>query len=579
MKTSANRYVLAPAKAFARFFSAAVVLFFLLSCNNDEFHVGTDIVDGEDMEIGETSFPVKAWTVPDPVRDTLSARASPDIVYNIGDPTDNKKGYEFCMLGNYSYSGVCQVEAGFAVQLQLGANVAAFGDLVVDSVKMVVSYTPVQDFSGSSNTSAFTGYNTEESIYKGLYPSGYTFYGVPLATNDARIQIYRLDEDIAQPVYEDGVSVPAKNYIPLSKKWKTAERIQEEKFTIKLDTIFSTTEVADTIVNYDEEGNPLDTVYKYADSLYPRMAFDMDKEYWQDIFDHFKGQIITVESFRNYFKGLYFKTPQGVRMPFMMLDLNRDNTEESRGCGITVYYHTASSVGNTMNLLFYQADYSSSISANSIQVDLDPRIQAMIENPDTLNGEKELYIIPFGQTEAVVDLIDRQTIETIRENGWTINDAYVDFTVKNNESYSGITPVAELWMYIYPYSDQFIYWDAETGMPTRKVEFYLPDQATFSQENGDWYFSPRSIYGLNGVINENSSASVFSTPGKYRMRVTRTLIDAVYGEDGGKPVRVGLRFPMGSAQKAPNMSVLSGENLRLVVKYTKKKDPDAPEHL
>ena len=178
----------------------------------------------------------------------------------------------------------------------------------------------------------------------------------------------------------------------------------------------------------------------------------------------------------------------------------------------------------------------------------------------------------------MVDLIDQQTIETIRQNGWTINDAYIDFTTKNDDSYSGITPAAELWMYVYPHADQFVFWDPETGIPTKKVDFYLPDEATFSQEEGEWYYSPRSIYGLNGVINENSTASEFANPGKYRMRVTRTLIDAVYGENGG-PVRVGLRLPMGAAQKAPNLSVLNGENLRLIVKYTKKKDLDGPQPL
>ena len=554
----------------ARFLSAVAVLFFLSSCNNEEFRVGNDIVNDEDMEIGETTFPVKAWTIPDPTRDTLSGRVTIDPVFQIDDPTSSKTGLSFCMLGNYSYPGVCQVEAGFAVQLQMGANIPSFGDLVIDSVTMIIAYTPIEDFSGEENTKAFTGFSTTENIYKGLYPSGYTFYGASLA-NQARMQIYRLDEDITDPVYVNGMNSQAQNYIPMAKKWKTAELIQEETFEIKLDTIFSTTETVDTSLVYDEEGNVTDTTYIYADSLYPRMVFKMDKQYWQSIFDQFKGQVITVESFRKHFKGLYFKSPENYRMPFMMLNLNQETDLEGRGCGITVYYHTATSEGNSLVLKFYNDDFSTAVSANSIDVTLDPHIQAMIENPDTLNGEHDLYVIPFGQTEVVVDLIDEQTIRTIRENGWTINDAYVDFSNKTVEANAGITPVAELWMYIYPYSNQFVYWDSETGLPTRQVDFYLPDQATFAQEDGQWYFSPRDGYGLNGVVNENSTASTFVTPGRYRMRVTRTLIDAVYGENGG-PVRVGLRFPMGAAQKAPNLSVLNGDNLRLVVKYTKKKN-------
>ena len=470
------------------------------------------------------------------------------------------------------------MEAGFAVQLQIGSTLPNFGDIVVDSVKMFISYTPVQDFSGDAATDAFTGFSTGESIYKGLYPSGYTFFGVPLKNNNVQFEIYRLAEDIPLPVTEDGVVMTAKNYIPLGKKWQTAELLQKESFEITLDTLFSTTEITDTSFTYDEEGNVLDTTYKYADSIYPRMELKLDRDYWQSLFDEFKGQIITYESFVDRFKGLYFKSPEGVRMPFMMLNMGQEVGLTGRSCAVTVYYHTATSTEMTMDMVFYQSDYSGAIAANSIQVTLDPRIEAMIQNPDTLNGEKELYILPFGQTEVVVDLIDQQTIETIRENGWTINDAYVDFTTKNDDSYSGITPAAELWMYVYPYADQFVFWDPETGIPTKKVDFYLPDEATFSEEEGEWYYSPRSIYGLNGVINENSTASEFANPGKYRMRVTRTLIDAVYGENGG-PVRVGLRLPMGAAQKAPNLSVLNGENLRLIVKYTKKKDLDGPQPL
>ena len=579
MKTSVSKDLFASAKTIAARFLIVAALLSLSSCLNDEFRTGTDIVNGEDMVVGETSFPVKAWTVPDPVRDTLSARVESDIVYQIGDPVNNnKKGYNFCMLGNYSYGGVCQVEAGFAVQLQVSSTLPNFGDIEIDSVKMYVSYTPVQDFSGDAATDAFTGFSTGESIYKGLYPSGYTFFGIPLKNNNVQFRIYRLAEDIPLPVVEDGVVMTAKNYIPLAKKWQTAELLQSESFEIKLDTIFSTTEIVDTSYTTDEEGNVLDTTYKYADSIYPRMELKLNRDYWQSLFDEFKGQIITFESFRERFKGLYFKSPEGVRMPFMMLNMGQETGLTGRSCAVTIYYHTATSTEMTTDLVFYQSDYSGAVAANSIQVTLDPRIEAMIQNPDTLNGEKTLYILPFGQTEVVVDLIDQQTIETIRKNGWTINDAYIDFTTKNDDSYSGVTPAAELWMYVYPYADQFVFWDPETGIPTKKVDFYLPDEATFSEEEGEWYYSPRSIYGLNGVINENSTASEFANPGKYRMRVTRTLIDAVYGENSG-PVRVGLRLPMGAAQKAPNMSVLSVENLRLVVKYTKKKDLDGAQPL
>lgn len=567
MRTSANRYVFAPAKACAWFFSVFAFSVLLLSCNNDEFHVGSGIVDGEDMERGETTFPVKGWTIPDPTRDTLSGRVFTGLIFKTGDPSSRVNAFYFNLLGQYSISDVCQVDAGFATQLQTSTLLYNFGDIVVDSVKMQISYTPVEAFADST-TAGFTGYDTNVSIYKGLYPSGYSFYGRSLSS-PLTVEVYRLDEDFPdQYSIVPGTSVQKENYIPLTKKWKTAELVHKEDLLINLDTIRSTTEIADSTVNYDDEGIPIDTVYTYADSIYPRMVFELDKSYWQNVIDNFKGQVVTQESFQKYFKGLYFKSVQYVGAPLMMLNLSQSTGDEKRGCFIRVYYHTALASDQTYNLYFSSSSDNTAVAANSVNVTLSPKIQSMIENPDTVNGEKELYIIPFGQTEVVINLIDENTIKTIKDNGWIINDAYVEYTNKAYDSAEGTTPVAELWNYMYPYSDQFIYWDDQTGYPTREVSFYIPDEAAFEEEDGQWYYVPRSNYGLNGIINENSSAT-FSKPGKYRMRVTRTLIDAVYGN--GKPVKVGLRLPLGVTEKAPNVSVLNGENLRLVVKYSKKK--------
>ena len=569
MKTSENRYVLTPVRAIVTAFSFFIVSLFAVSCNNEEFHVGGGIVNGEDMEMGETTFPVKAWTVPDPVADTLSGRVVKSFVYKPDDPSSKIYRYYFNMVGRYSVPDICDVDAGFAVRLQISANLPSFGDVVVDSVDMVVSYTPVENFSESYNY-GYTGYDTNTNIYKGLFPSGYAFYATPVS-HAMELEVYRLAEPIPdQYYYVPGTNVSKENYIPLTKKWATSDVILKESFLIDLDTVRSKVTIADTTVNYDDEGEVIDTTYRYADSLYPRMSFRLSKDYWQGVMDHFNGQIITQQSFQDYFNGLYFKAADNSQTPLMLLDMGQTTEDEQRGCYIKIFYHTAYSTGNTLTLSFIGETDEASIAANSVQTTLNPRIQAMIENPDTINGEKELYILPFGQTEVVVDLINEDVIRTIKDNGWTINDAYIEFTNKNYTDMVGNTPAAELWMYKYPYADQFIYWNSETGYPSREVDFYIPDQAAFEEIDGNWYFVNRSNYGLNGIINENASTDKFARPGKYKMRVTRTLIDAVYGDQ--KPVKVGLRLPFDVPQDAPNMSVLDGQNLRLVVKYTKKRE-------
>ena len=52
-----------------------VLLAFFASCQRKEFYTGTDIVNGDKISIGEISLPVKAWSVKDFSRDTLSGRS------------------------------------------------------------------------------------------------------------------------------------------------------------------------------------------------------------------------------------------------------------------------------------------------------------------------------------------------------------------------------------------------------------------------------------------------------------------------------------------------------------------------
>ena len=103
------------------------------------------------------------------------------------------------MVGRYSVPDICDVDAGFAVRLQISANLPSFGDVVVDSVDMVVSYTPVENFSESYNY-GYTGYDTNTNIYKGLFPSGYAFYATPVS-HAMELEVYRLAEPIPDQYY------------------------------------------------------------------------------------------------------------------------------------------------------------------------------------------------------------------------------------------------------------------------------------------------------------------------------------------------------------------------------------------
>lgn len=551
-------------------FTVSLALF--ASCQRKEFYTGTDIVDGDKISIGEISLPVKAWSVKDFSRDTLTGRAHQGKIWDPKNAGSNIMQFFFNMVGNYDIPGVCTVEAGFATNLQLLTSIANFGDIIVDSVEMHISYTPIDTLLSSAQ--GYLGYYTNEQIYKGVMsPHEYMVYGNPY-NHQMNLEIYRLAEDIPSETQttDDGEK---KNFIPLNKKWALAEKIHSESFYMEIDTIKSTSTVEDTIITYDDEGTVLDCTYVYADSIYPRISMKLDKAYWQDIMDQWAGKVMTLEDFSKYFKGLYFKATDGLTTPLFMLDLYQGQGD-TRTAEICIYYRTSSVTGQTAYLTFNSVGASVN-SANSIEVTYDPAVNASLENPDTLNGEKDLYILPFGGSEVVVDLISEENIKMIRDKGWIINEAYIDFKNKGHDISVGNFPAVELWMYRHPYGYQFIYFDDNYGYPIQKVDYFLPDEAIFVESaDGGWLYSPQYDYGINGIINQNSEDTKFVKPGTYRMHVTRTLIDVVYGN--AKNVKLGLRLPLGVTEISPFMSILDGSNLELKIKYTKLKDSSTPSN-
>lgn len=550
----------------------AVSIAFLASCQRKEFYTGTDIVNGDKISIGEVSLPVKAWSVKDFSRDTLSGRAHQGKIWNPSEAGSNIMQFFFNMVGNYEIPDVCKVEAGFAANLQLLTSIANFGDIIVDSVEMHISYTPLDTLVSSAQ--GYLGYYTNLEIYKGVMsPHEYMVYGNPY-NHQMNLEIYRLAEEIPDETYTNDDGVEKANFIPITKKWALAEKIHAESFYMETDTIKSKTNVVDTVITYDYEGMVQDCTYVYADSIYPRINIKLDKEYWQGIMDEWAGKVMTMADFSKYFKGLYFKAADGVPSPLFMLDLYQGQGD-TRTAEICIYYRTSSLTGQRAYLTFNSTGAPTN-SVNSIQVTYDPAINAMLENPDTLNGEEDLYILPFGGSEVVVDLISDDNIKMIRDNGWIINEAYIEFKNKGQDISTGNFPVVELWMYRHPYGYQFIYFNDKYGYPVQKVDYYLPDEAIFTESAaGGWLYTPQYNYGLNGIINQNSESTKFEGPGIYRMHVTRTLIDVVYG--GAENVKLGLRLPLGVTQISPFMSILDGRNLELKIKYTKLKE-NAPSN-
>ena len=536
----------------------------LSSCNRDDLTTGTGMLDGYKPDYEYVKFPIKAWSINDVSLDTLNGRLQELTAYSPYDSYSSKSVYNFALAGAYNDPQVGNINAGFVTQLY-GSDKALYGDEIIDSIELTINYTPVGDL-GDEN--CFAGYDVSEDIYEGIM--GYTYFVYGDISQTVPLRIYRLTETIPDPEIQiEGSEVYDDNPIPLDKDWSyDPTPLISSDFTISFDTIkcrvpSDSTEAAD--------GTWTKT---YNDSILPRLSIKLktpdELSFWQGIFNNYYGRIMTYTDLaQNYINGLYFTVADGANTPLMMFDMYQ-TTDDLHQCGMTIYYHNANGTNFTYSMSFNQY-----YTANNVKIDFLPQVKAALDNPNTTDGENTLYIIPFGGSEVVIELLPSEVIKQMREENWIINEASITFT--NKSIVDKLGPAAELWLYKYKYRNQFIYYNASLGYPQTMVQFYTPDYGGYyyNQYTGSYSFSRTQAYGWNGIVNQNESTSSgkFITPSKYKMMVTALLSEMVYNEGLEEINRIGMRLPFGVTERVPYRSVIDASDLQLEIYYTKSPVP------
>jgi hypothetical protein len=291
-----------------------------------------------------------------------------------------------------------------------------------------------------------------------------------------------------------------------------------------------------TYVYVDEDGETLSsqsdiTVRIIKERMNPGMWINLDKNILKDriLEASLDGKLYNNNVFKEYFKGLYFKTQQtsAGAGAMAMLDFSKGyvviqyhsdiTTTDSDGNVTTTNTKRKLKLtfgGNTVNLLNHSnaANYQNSLNNSNNVVGND---RLYIKG----NNGSMAFIDLFGADDSDPDDIPEE-LENLRANNWLINDAflifYVDKTAMSNSSISE--------------PNRILLFDATNNKPLLD---YTIDTSVSSN-------SKKNKYNYGGIVEledvENGRAV------KYKVRITNQIRNIINSEDDdlNKNIRLGL---------------------------------------
>ncbi|MBP9792482.1 MAG: DUF4270 domain-containing protein [Flavobacterium sp.] len=501
----------------------ATVLF--VSCDNDYNSIGGDIIGNSnyDYSNGE-DFPVKAY----------NAKIGPV-------QTNNLPLHQLGYLVNDKFE---TTTANFVTQLDLVDEAPVFinpSTIIVDSVVVTVPYFSKKISLESSGRGVYrldsihSKNNTIDPIGLKVYRNGFALNDFDASNPSVSAQYYSNQEPAFDAVkqellYDDPTFVPnAKEFV----KYKVKDLALMPRIAANVESRSS-----------------------------PRMRLKLDNAVVKNIiFDNANAtsNLASKEAFKNYFKGLYFKTetaPTGSGS-LMMLDFAKGN--------LTVYYKQDKSIltpgvrvmkemvmnftGNNVNLFNHTNDVYSTLASE----------------PVGSVGHQNLYLKGGEGSATFIELFpDSTELEDLwklnQTKGVLVNEASLTFTV--NEEASGVGSG-------YKFNPNRVYlYNADTGER-------LFDYTFDSSVNSILPKYSKSIFG--GIINkvEDKFGNVIKTV--YKIRITEHIANLINSKTLEKlkenNVRLGLVISedinkAGNAMlKAPQSVLTSTGADKKIIKY------------
>ncbi|AWI25327.1 DUF4270 domain-containing protein [Flavobacterium pallidum] len=473
-------------KTVRSFFLFISITAFFASCDKEYNDIGTDV-------IGEDHFLVDKYT------------GASVVAFDKSTGAVQSNNLPVNPLGIYDNPTFGVTKAGFVTQAEIdisNLNNAIGNNPLVDSVYISIPYF-------SSRTAITSGVSTYEldSIYGSgkmklkIYENGYYLNDLDPATGFEDAQRFFNDdpniESYKRGAAGDGTSIPnGKQLNDLLVSEGNPTDFADDHFT------FSNKEIITKTKNDNNE----DVISRSA----PAMRMKLNKDFFQKkILDAPAAKLANNASFRDYFRGLYFKmedddSGDGTTMAMMDFSKGTINIAYKEDKIIRNKANTADSLtrpakkyvinlkGNTISLQQHNetADYNAALSTTNTTV-----------------GDEKLYLKGGQGSIAVIDLFGPGELEALRDKKWLVNEAnltfYIDRASMKSEEGSGVAkPIEPERLYLYDLTNK------------RPLYDYATDGTTYSTK-------PKFAKVIHdGIIQREE---VKGRGVKYRIRITNYM--------------------------------------------------------
>ncbi|MFN3755806.1 MAG: DUF4270 domain-containing protein [Flavobacterium sp.] len=332
-------------------------------------------------------------------------------------------------LGIYNHPVFGKNTAHFVTQLELSPQNfnPTFGDNIeVESVLLTVPYFNRRDAQGSDGASTFvldSIYGVAESKMKlNIYENGFFLRALNPGSNFTQAERYYTNQQTDFDNVRLGADAEG-NAVPFGSRLNNSEELSEND-----EFFFDRSEV----VIVENEGEDNETTTRRA----PEMRINLNNKYFEKkIFSPAGATAMTNNNtFRNYFRGLYFNIEQipGEEGELALLNFKNgrifitysEDSEDSEGVVTRVEkFLELNLTGNTVSL----QDFTN----------INPVYQNALSTTNSVTGDPKLFLKGGVGSSAIIELFGpdldgngiADQLEEIRNNGWMINEANLTFYI------------------------------------------------------------------------------------------------------------------------------------------------------
>lgn len=394
-----------------------VALFFVfacIACEEDLGEVGSGVVDAVNFE----TFQV----------DDLGV-----VAYSMDYPEGvQTNGAPVGVLGVYNDPVYGKTTASYLSQMTLSRTNPDFGDdTVLDSVVFTLPYFSNQidvDEDGNVTYELDSIFRNTGGITLSAFRSNFFLNDLDPDTNFEDPEIYFSNDIPNFQGVEGDLLFQVTDFVPQANEIILAETTFDE----------------DGEPILDDEGNP---VTEFTERITPALRLELDTEYWDTNIIQREGEnvLLNVNTFNDYFRGLYLKTEDtDSNGNLFLFDFSLAN--------ITLYYSfdgddDSAEPGDPTNDGFGEISLNfGGVSIIDYQNQFDPAIEDAITNADSENGEDNLYLKGGDGSIAIIELFGpdfdgdevADQLEVLRScSNIIINEANLTFFVDQDDLGAG----------------------------------------------------------------------------------------------------------------------------------------------